>query len=392
MRVMLSSLALLLLPFAAGLHASQRHTVQEGDTLGALSRRYGVSVSEIKAANGLEGDNIVQGRALKIPKGVGATPPAKSAGKPPVQVRRAQPANAGAFLSQPEPSNAASPRTAEKPARRGNGAYTVQPGDSLSKLASRYGTTVEALRRANGLEGDVIGAGDMLLIPAKGSEAATPKAENKPRVSNESAPAPVQKPAGTQHFVAEGDRLSLLAKRYGVTADAIRQANQLDGDFIRIGQRLEIPNKGASDLSAVTPKAKTEHSKPPVSRPTPAETLEAFARATPGAVTRPAAPVWEQPEHYLDLVDLGAPAAKKNTTVAVAANWTPATPAPAAQEEPAPQPQPKKKAGGSHVVEEGDSLWKIARRHKVSVEDLRSANGLKDDNVQIGQKLVLPQS
>ncbi|MDD4933333.1 MAG: LysM peptidoglycan-binding domain-containing protein [Methylacidiphilaceae bacterium] len=41
-------------------------------------------------------------------------------------------------------------------------------------------------------------------------------------------------------------------------------------------------------------------------------------------------------------------------------------------------------------MKQGDSLWKISRKFKISVEALRKANGLKNDRLQIGQELIVP--
>lgn len=46
--------------------------------------------------------------------------------------------------------------------------HRVEPGDTLSAVARRYGTTVEALRRLNGLEGDLLRVGQRLELPVQG--------------------------------------------------------------------------------------------------------------------------------------------------------------------------------------------------------------------------------
>jgi LysM repeat protein len=359
--------ALGLLGLTGGLSAAQ-HTVTQGDTLTALSRKYGVSVAEIRAANGLGDDNIQLGRALKIPKPVGKAQPAGGTGGP-IQVRRAQPVDPRQKpLDRPD---------REKPVKaKSTGSYTVQSGDSLSKLAARYGTSVAALKAANGIEGEGINIGQALVIPQKGS--APPKAtpapapEKKP-VAAEPPPkkpaataAPANKGTGVEHFVLEGDRLSILARRYGVSVDSIRSANSLDGDFIRVGQLLVIPTKNAPAPAAEAPAAP------------PQTALDKLAKATPGAKSTPNVPAWERPEHYLDLVDLSAPTAAPEVE-------KPAVAAP--EPEPPAKPAP---ARASYEVQDGDSLWKIARQQKVSIDQLRTANGLKDDSIQIGQKLVVP--
>lgn len=378
----------LALCLAASTFASAaQHTVKEGDTLTSLSRKYGVSVAEIKAANGLDGDGIVLGRPLKIPKPVGSTKPPAGTGTAPVQVRRAQPVNPGEKPVQ-RPDNRANTPGASASRPRGGG-YTVQPGDNLSKLAARYGTTVEAIRAANGLPGEGINVGQSLVIPEKGKTpkppraAATPPpapagvkpAETKPKSEPPPAPAAsaITSTGSTEHYVLEGDRLSLLAKRYGVSVDTIRQANKLEGDLIRVGQLLVIPARG-------TQPAPTASVTPPAAAPAPARDPDAarqlLARATPGAsAAGSGVPVWQRPEHYLDLVNLGDPQATN--------------PRPETQETTTPTPAATENRR-SHVVGEGDSLWKIARQYKVSVEQLREANGLTEDSIQVGQKLVVP--
>lgn len=47
--------------------SSKKHTVKSGDTLSSIARKYGTSVSKLKAANGLKSDMIRDGRSLSIP-------------------------------------------------------------------------------------------------------------------------------------------------------------------------------------------------------------------------------------------------------------------------------------------------------------------------------------
>jgi LysM repeat protein len=66
--------------------------------------------------------------------------------------------------AQTAPRPAATPKPKPKPkpvVRR----YTVKKGDTLSRIASRNGTSVAALRRANGISGDLIRPGQVLKLP-----------------------------------------------------------------------------------------------------------------------------------------------------------------------------------------------------------------------------------
>ena len=95
--------------------------------------------------------------------------------------------------------------------------YTVRSGDTLWLLANRFGTTVDAIRRMNGLSNDNLQIGQVLRIPS-------------------------DRPTGYFNYtVRSGDTLWLLANRFGTTVDAIRRMNGLSSDNLQIGQILRIP-------------------------------------------------------------------------------------------------------------------------------------------------------
>lgn len=97
-------------------------------------------------------------------------------------------------------------------------AYTVKSGDTLWLLANRFGTSVDAIKRLNGLTSDNLQIGQILQIPTEQS-------------------------AGYFNYtVKSGDTLWLLANRFGTTVDAIKRLNGLSSDNLQIGQVLRIPD------------------------------------------------------------------------------------------------------------------------------------------------------
>lgn len=98
----------------------------------------------------------------------------------------------------------------------GTVSYTVQAGDTLWLIARRYGTTVEAIRQANGLTGNTLQIGQVLRIP-------------------------VSQGPYVEYTVRAGDTLWELSRRYQTTVEAIRQANGLTSNILQIGQVLRIP-------------------------------------------------------------------------------------------------------------------------------------------------------
>ena len=104
--------------------------------------------------------------------------------------------------------------------------HLVQPGENLFRIALRYGTTVDAIAAANSLaDPRVIYAGQRLVIP--------------------SPPAYSPMEASSTYLVRQGDTLSGIALRYGVTVWALVQANGLSSaNLIYAGQQLAIPGSG----------------------------------------------------------------------------------------------------------------------------------------------------
>ncbi len=124
------------------------YVVSPGDTLGTIAARHGVSASELARANGISNPNrIYVGQKLVIP-GASDSATSPAAPKPPSQA----------------------PAT---------GTYIVQSGDTLSKIAARYGTTVKNLMALNGLaNANLIWVGQRLKVTGTATDSTT-----KPPVS-----------------------------------------------------------------------------------------------------------------------------------------------------------------------------------------------------------------
>lgn len=125
-------------------------------------------------------------------------------------------------------------------ARSGSGSearYLVRRGDTLSDIAQAHHTTVTALARANGLaDPQLIYAGTWLVLPASSGGASGGGA-----------------PGGSSYVVRPGDTLSGIAKRFGLSAQTLAQANGLaDPDLIVAGKRLTIPALGRTGTSGAT--------------------------------------------------------------------------------------------------------------------------------------------
>ena len=114
----------------------------KGDTLSGIAKKYHVSLRALQQANpGVDANRLQIDQILKVP------PPS--------------PTPAAAATTLPELGS-------------GNGqTYKVQSGDTLSRIATRFGTSVKAIRRENNLKTERILVGQSLKIPAKSSGTAS---------------------------------------------------------------------------------------------------------------------------------------------------------------------------------------------------------------------------
>lgn len=131
--------------------------------------------------------------------------------------------------------------SASAPSGRGR-AHTVVAGETFYGIARRYGVTAAQLRALNpDVDMDALEVGDELRLPA-GARDSRAAAQPRPQTTAPTGGQAQQARRGTRsHVVAAGETLFGIARRYGVTVDAIRRANQMESDQVRTGQRLVIP-------------------------------------------------------------------------------------------------------------------------------------------------------
>ncbi len=211
--------------------------------------------------------------------------------------------------------------------------YKVKGGDTLSGLASRYGTSVRAIMAANSLsKAGVLHIGQRLIIPKNG--ACPPPSKEKTQVADTDW-------NGT-YTVRSGDTIWTIAKRHNVSSNAMLTANNLSKRHtLKIGQKLRIP--GQEPKPEIASKENAE--KKQVAEKSPAKAAEA-----PSEQIAPRQ---------------NAPKVEKRTAAAP--------------------------AGSEYEVKSGDNIWSIAKRLKVSEKAMLEANNLsRNHTLRIGQKLVIP--
>lgn len=178
-----------------------------------------------------------------------------------------------------------------------------------------------------------------------------------------------------QVTVERGDSLSSLAARHHVPVEVLRTANGIRGDLIRVGQQLRLPRDDQLLIDPLYAQAATELAKLQsgllaadrvTHRVRSGESLSVIARRYRVSV--------QDLQRWNNISDPRTLRAGRNIVVFHSPGQRTAT------------------AGGSfkYTVQAGDSLWTIARKHKVKLQDLMSWNGLSANAViQPGQNITI---
>ena len=236
--------------------------------------------------------------------------------------------------------------------------HTVRSGDNLYSIARRYGSTVSAIRQANGLRGSLIRPGQRLLVPRfPGSAPAA--APSTRRASNDGS-----------STVRKNDTLWDIARAFSVSLDSLCAANGLSRrSVIKPGQTLVIPGRsgGAQPRTASTAAPSSSGRSHTVAN---GDTLYDIARSygvSVGDLKRLNGLSGSRihPGQQLEIPTARSAGGSGSKQVA----------------------EPR-----TYRVRRGDTLYDIARKFGVSVAALRSANGLRSSRIYPGDVLRIPSS
>lgn len=161
----------LIIPGKEAQATSDEYVVKKGDTLYSIARKYNTSVDNLKSINNITTDSLAIGQIIKLPS----------------------------------TSSTASDT------------YIVKKGDSLYSIARTYNTSVDKLKEINNLTSNALAIGQVLKLPSSNAS------EN------------------VVYTVKKGDSLYSIAREYGTTVDAIKKLNNIASNTLSIGQKLLLP-------------------------------------------------------------------------------------------------------------------------------------------------------
>lgn len=201
------------------------YTVQKGDSLYSIARKYNVDVNDLKQANNLSSNLLSIGQVLIIPTGtedyilykvVSGDSLYSIAKKYGITMQEIMDFNnlgstiltVGQVLKIPVAYEEEIPSISEV-------TYTVKSGDNLYSIARKYNVTVSDLMNYNNLTSNLLSIGQVIRIPSNTS-------------------------SSTTYTVKNGDTLYSIARKYNTSVDSIKTKNNLTSNTLSIGQKLII--------------------------------------------------------------------------------------------------------------------------------------------------------
>ena len=343
------------------------HKVRKGETLSTIARKYGVSVKQLMAWNRIKDPRRVHsGKRLKV---------------------RVSSVKSDTKVASSQGSSASSNSNSSGPAQM----HKVAKGETLSTIASRYGVTVSQLLALNGMTNPrQLKYGKRIAIrQAKDSPKRDPEEPSAEVAKAPSSSGKTSSGKGSlEHKVGKGDTLGGIAARHGVTTKQLIAMNDIkDPRRIRPGQKLVIKRAKPVEAKADRKKAPAEEGPAATGESdegSPAESEPKQTNQLTASLSDQVVPLAPQTT-AVDLRERDVQSLRKTTNVASA------QPVKAR----APKATPVPKAGAatkqvSYTVKGGDTLWDIARRHKVSIADIQKWNNLPDpSSVRPGTKLKI---
>ena len=360
------------------------YTVVSGDSLYAIARKTGTSIQDLLSLNGLNLNSIIHpGQVLALSSKSVSTETKQEESAPKEETKSTESSTTTTTTS--------------------TGSYTVVSGDGLYAIARKTGTSIDDLLSLNGLSlTSTIYPGQVLTLSANSQEAESEESsstENESSTSTqetsseENAASSEQTSTGGTYTVVSGDGLYAIARKTGTSIDDLLSLNGLSlNSTIYPGQVLTLSGNSEAVPAAESTESTAEESQEEVA--TPEETTSStnakmyyvhsgdslYRIAHNHGISLSTLLEWNNlsvdsiiyPGQGLIVSDGSSPSseqAKESTS---------------SSEETASE-----STETTYTVQPGDGLWRIAKNHGLTLDELKSMNQLTSNIIQPGQVLIV---
>ena len=357
------------------------YTVVSGDSLYAIARKTGTSIQELLSLNGLNLNSIIH----------------------PGQVLALSSKSASAETKQEESTPKEEKASAESAKQNStSGTYTVVSGDGLYAIARKTGTAIEDLLSLNGLSlNSTIYPGQVLTLSASSESSAneeTTSAEEsssstQETPSEESAASSEQAATGGTYTVVSGDGLYAIARKTGTSIEDLLSLNGLSlNSTIYPGQVLKLSANSEAATAEESTESTTEETQEEATTPeetTPSTNAKMYYVHSGDSLYRIAHNHGISLSTLLEWNNLSVDSIIHPGQSLIVSDGSSPSSEQAEESTSSSEETASESTETTYTVQPGDGLWRIAKNHGLTLDELKSLNQLTSNIIQPGQVLIV---
>ena len=359
------------------------YTVVSGDSLYAIARKTGTSIQELLSLNGLNLNSIIHpGQVLAL-----------SSKSETTETKQEE--------STPKEEKASGETTESAKQNSTGGTYTVVSGDGLYAIARKTGTAIEDLLSLNGLSlNSTIYPGQVLTLSASSESSANEEttsteessSSTQETPSEESAASSEQPATGGTYTVVSGDGLYAIARKTGTSIEDLLSLNGLSlNSTIYPGQVLKLSANSEAATAEESTESTTEETQEEATTPeetTPSTNAKMYYVHSGDSLYRIAHNHGISLTTLLEWNHLSVDSIIHPGQGLIVSDGSSSS-----SEEAAPTAEVSEETSSSsattYTVQPGDGLWRIAKNHGLTLDELKSMNQLTSNIIQPGQVLIV---
>ena len=366
------------------------YTVVSGDSLYAIARKTGTSIQDLLSLNGLNLNSIIHpGQVLALSSKSATT-----------EAKQEESASKEEKANEETTNEETSTSTKQSSS---SGTYTVVSGDGLYAIARKTGTSIDDLLSLNGLSlTSTIYPGQVLTLSANSQEAESEESsstENESSTSTqetsseENAASSEQTSTGGTYTVVSGDGLYAIARKTGTSIDDLLSLNGLSlNSTIYPGQVLTLSGNSESAPAAESTESTAEESQEEVATPeetTPLTNAKMYYVHSGDSLYRIAHNHGISLSTLLEWNNLSVDSIIYPGQGLIVYDGSSPTSEQAEESTSSSEETASESTETTYTVQPGDGLWRIAKNHGLTLDELKSLNQLTSNIIQPGQVLIV---
>ncbi|WP_275400098.1 LysM peptidoglycan-binding domain-containing protein [Enterococcus faecium] len=355
----------------SGTATSTTYTVQSGDSVWGISNKFGITMDQLIQWNNIQNNFIYPGQKLTI---------------------KGSQENGSSTNNSGNNTNSSGNVGTSNGGQTTGAKYTVQSGDSVWKISNDHGITMAQLIEWNNIKNNFVYPGQQLIVSNGGSSntgANTGSSTGNTSGSNSSNSSSSNTASGTKYTVKAGDSVWSVSNKYGITMAQLIQWNNIQNNFIYPGQQLTVSNSGSTNSASSNTgsSANTNNSSSSQGTYTVKAGESVWSVANKNGITMNQLIEWNNIKNNFiypgqQLIVKGGNSTNTNTgsTTSAAKPNTPNTSATTST---------SSSGNTMYTVKAGESVWSVANKHHITMDQLIEWNNIKNNFIYPGQQVIV---